>query len=147
MFRCSEIWGPTCAVSPSIAWRPVMIRSYSILRSAPARVWEVAQVSAPPSTLSVTSTPLSAPMAMASRSTSSALGSPMVRTVTSAPYWSFRRRAASRPALSSGFIIVIMAALSRVPSGLNLTPPLVSGTCLIQTTTFIVFSLLIFFFL
>ena len=31
------------------------------------------------------------------------------------------------------------AALSKVPSGLNLTPPFVSGTCLIQTTIFIVF--------
>ena len=43
MPKCSEICGPTCAVSPSMAWRPVMIKSYSKLRIAAAMVWEVAQ--------------------------------------------------------------------------------------------------------
>ena len=121
-----------------------MIRSYSRLRIAPASVWEVAHVSAPPKTLSVTRIPLSAPIAIASRRTSSAFGRPMVITVTSAPYSSFNLSAASSPALSSGFMIVSIAPLSSVPSGLNLTPPFVSGTCLIQTTIFIVFPLLIF---
>ena len=41
------------------------------------------------------------------------------RMVTSAPYWSFNLSAASRPALSSGFIIASIAALLSVPSGLN----------------------------
>ena len=52
---------------------------------------------------------------------------------------------ASKPALSSGFMIVSIAPLSKVPSGLNLTPPLVSGTCLIHTTIFTALSLLIFY--
>ena len=82
-------------------------------------VLDVAHVSAPPSTLSVTRIALSAPIASASRSTSAAFGSPIVSTVTSAPYWSFNLSAASRPALSSGFIIASIAALLSVPCGLN----------------------------
>ena len=113
--------------------------------SAPAIVEDVAQVSAPPSTLSVTRMPLSAPIAIASLKTASAFGRPIVTTVTSAPYSSFNLSAASRPALSSGFMIASIAFLSRVPSGLNLTPPFVSGTCLTQTTTFMFFSLSIMF--
>ena len=37
---------------------------------------------------------------------------------------------------SSGFMIASIEALSSVPSGLNFTPPFVSGTCLIHTTIF-----------
>ena len=136
MSRCSEIWGPTWAVSPSMACRPVIIRLYSSFRSPPANVEEVAQVSAPPNTRSGIKIPRSAPMARASRRTSSALGSPMVMAVISAPYRSFSLSAASSPALSSGFMIASMALLSSVPSGLNFTPPFVSGTCFIHTTTF-----------
>ena len=54
-------------------------------------------------------------------------------------------KANSKPALSSGFMIVSIAPLLRVPSGLNCTPPAVSGTCLIHTITFIEICLLIYF--
>ena len=111
---------------------------------APAIVVDVAHVSAPPNTLSVTRIPLSAPIAIASRRTSSAFGRPIVSTVTSAPYSSLILSAASKPALSSGFMIVSIAPLSNVPSGLNLTPPFVSGTCFTHTTIFTVISLLMF---
>ena len=115
----------------------------AVLPVAVRMVWEVAQVSAPPKTRSVTRMALSAPMASASRSTSAAFGRPMVSTVTSAPYLSFSRSAASRPALSSGFMIASIAARFSVPSGLNCTPPFVSGTCFIQTTIFTVLTLLL----
>ena len=113
-----------------------MIKSYSRFLIAPASVVDVAHVSAPPNTLSVTRTALSAPIARASRRTSAAFGRPIVITVTSAPFCSLILNAASKPALSSGFIIASIAPLSSVPSGLNLTPPFVSGTCLIQTIIF-----------
>ena len=100
---------------------------------------DVAHVSAPPNTLSVTRTASSAPIANASRRTASAFGRPIVTTVTLAPVSSLILSAASRPALSSGFMIASIDALSSVPSGLNLTPPFVSGTCLIHTTIFMYF--------
>ena len=41
MPKCSAIWGPTCAVSPSIAWRPARIKSKSKTLNAPAKALEV----------------------------------------------------------------------------------------------------------
>ena len=88
-------------------------------------------------------------ISIASRRTSSAFGSPIVITVTSAPYSSFKRSAASRPALSSGFngakvSYSVEAAMAKLyaaevameVTGLNFTPPFVSGTCFTQTTIF-----------
>jgi len=132
--RCSAICGPTWAVSPSIAWRPVITKSKFNWRRAPARAFDVARVSAPANFLSLKCIALSAPSAKASRKISSAWGGPIVITVTWAPNLSFSCRAISNPPLSSGFIILGTPSLIRVPlTGSNLIS-LVSGTCFIQTT-------------
>ena len=67
---CSAICGPTCAVSPSIACLPQMIRSKSRCSSAAVIVQDVAHVSAPPKALSDTKIQSSAPIASASLSAS-----------------------------------------------------------------------------
>lgn len=108
-----------------------MIRSYSRLRIAPAIVWGCPCISAAP-VLSVTNTRLSAPIAIASRRTSSALK-------THCDYGNLPAVLVLRSRLTSGHLIIGVhdwpsAHLCPAYHRVSLTPPFgPSGTCLIQT--------------
>ena len=98
-------------------------------------------MSAPPNALSVTRIASSQPIARASLKAASAWGGPIDITVTVPPTFSFNCKAASIPALSSGFIILGTPSLMSVfVLGSSLTS-VVSGTCFAQTTIFIVLLL------
>ena len=93
-------------------------------------------MSAPAIFRSVSRTPRSAPRAIASRRTSSAIGGPIVIAVISPPAVSLIRRAASRAERQAGFIIPSARSRWRVPVAGSQGSSETIGTCLMQTTIF-----------
>jgi hypothetical protein len=99
--------GPTCPVSPSVAFAPARTRSYGPVALAAAEsVRAVAQVSLPAKALSQRRNASSAPRASASLRAISAWAGPIEMTVTLAPFSARSERASSRAFWSSGLMTV-----------------------------------------
>ncbi len=103
---------------------------------ARAKTNDVAYVSEPANIRSQIKMARWAPIASASRNTSSATGGPIVSTVTDAPCVSPSWSAASTACLQAGFIMPAARSLLSVPVFSSQGNSVTIGTCLMQTTIF-----------
>ena len=123
---------------------PVKIRSYPASRAWEAMIAAICQGSFRETSLSTTWTPRSHPMARAFRIGSTTRSGPMERTVSSAPSPNCSRSLTASSTAYSSYSFMRQARSStsyQVPRLSGLKRDSMSGTCLMQTRSFMTFLL------